>query len=140
MKLEDFDLRNKEFRDYLIECINYYCHYCAGISCNNIISLLEKEKITDDNIIKIMFLFQSTDNLFSFGNLLFDYKIAKIGLSRKNKFIEIIKKEFPEFEMNNELNSHVQLFDIINRAGINISSIEKVKLFKKLVDIFLDEV
>jgi hypothetical protein len=139
MKLEDFDLRNKEFREFLIECINYHCYCYGNENYNKILSLLEKEKITNNDIIKIMFYFQNTENLFSFKDEFFDYKITKIQADRKNKFIEIIKKEVPEFEVHDKLNSHVQLLDVINKKG-NISSVEKIKLFNELIDIFLDEI
>lgn len=116
MKLEDFDLQDKEFRDFILR--------------NTSFELLPSSplKITDKDLMR--FYFEVPSNHIE--KLLFNYKMRYIiNDDRWEKFKKIIKEAFPDINTNHkwyytELHLHCNC--------------KNLPLLSKIVDIFFDEI
>jgi hypothetical protein len=100
----NFNLRNKEFRRHLINNTNLsYCRLHAAIF------ILEKDKITDRDIINFYFEFSEALEFygkgvyFDFIAALFNYKIGKKD-DKRMEFAKLVKNMY----------SHINIDDIKN--------------------------
>lgn len=124
-----FNLRDVEFRDYLLR---YSSAYCRPIY--NILPLLNKKDVSDKDLVEFYLkLSNICDRLPSankeFARMLFNYKVTKISDDRFIRFGEIIKEK-----TNISTALDYYLYSRLRSIVVN------EKVFNKLVDIFLDEI
>jgi hypothetical protein len=126
MNREFLDLRDKGFRDYILERPYNYNNFKLSFKDEtDLVSFLMKEDISDNDLIRLYLILGNILDIF-----LFDYKMSRISGEQLDKFLEIFKEET----------------GVITRremGGITYDALSywtPVGKFEKLVDIFLDEV
>jgi hypothetical protein len=123
---EGGNLRDVEFSEYLIENLPY-----LNLSFDySVFSILKKEKITNNDLLRFYFAFSDEDIYdYSFAHVLFDYKMGKISNERVKKFAEIVKGECGYGNITGRI-SYRGLWELFSGST----------LFYKMVDRFLDEI
>lgn len=120
MKLEDCNLRNKEFREFLISRQHLW-HTCF----KKAFSILEKDNINESDIMKFCIEISKHSKQYfdySLSQVIFEYKMKKISKDRLVKFIKMIKEEYPSLAIDESITyeqliykcSGAKFYDIIN--------------------------
>lgn len=128
-----FDLRDLEFRDYILRNQIYLDFFEF--------SIFNKDEVTDRDLLKFYFEYYSKSEKhckaevlnIELTRILFDYKMSKASEDQLIKFKKIIKKE-TGIEL---INLRLKYYELSDQIWRTVGDFNK---FDKLIDIFLDEV
>lgn len=99
MKLEDFDLRNKEFRKHFYYCLLDYIYFHDNdyYELKNLFTRLDQKNISDDDILKVHFILEDHERRRTVYShplidiIYFEYKVLQKGGFKK--FVKIFEEE-----------------------------------------------
>lgn len=131
MNREFFNLRNKEFRNYILNCIISEL-FSTLKSAKEALKIMQKPEITDSDLLRIYFILSEHNEVF-IDELLFDYKMDSLSKDRKSKFFDILEAE-TGIVIDRTMGGIATYKELLVEEGMTISK------FIKLVDIFLDQI
>lgn len=132
MKLENFNFRDEEFRNYF----NFHLPYDFKACNEELLSRISSGEFTDEDLVKLFLKLSFCNsyffNLFDVERILFNYKISVISEERIDNFRKVCE------EMHNIKLCEINYVDI--KDYFFMWECDGVNKFNKLMDIFLDQI
>lgn len=139
---EYLNLRDEEFRNLLIENFKIFLPSYKNKETDNIIHILNKNKITNEDYLKFYFKCINCSNQAAINEILvksfFDYKMMKIN---NNEIVNIFKSICPALNLHEKISYrdfYWRHYDLYSNTSLTPNEI--LDHFYQLVDIFLDEI